>query len=178
MKALIRLFLILLILTISQSNAENVFVEAGERFNINPALLYSIAVVESSLSPYAIGVKGASCNDFPEVRCFGKKGWISLFPETKEEAVKVLDTVLRKGLYYDLGLMQISRKEIERRGFDPFSLLSVRENVFTGALILSEKIKKYGYTWEAVWRYNGRKSYMWKVRKVLLNYIQEVRDGR
>jgi len=167
MKVLTRLFLILLILT-TKSNAGNIFVEAGRKYNINPGLLYAIAVVESSLNPYAISVKGGSCREFPSVRCYERKGVVSLYPDSLSHARKVLQQVLGRGYYFDVGLMQISKYELERRGLDPFELLDYRKNTFVGAEILAEKIKRYGYSWEAVWRYNGRYSYAWKVREVYL----------
>jgi len=171
MKVLIHLFLITLIL-ISKSNAENIFVEAGERYNINPGLLYAIAVVESSLNPYAISIKGGSCREFPSVKCYEGKKFVSLYPDSLSLARKVLQKVLERGYYFDVGLMQISRYELKRRGIDPFELLDYRKNTFVGAEILAEKIKRYGYSWEAVWRYNGRPSYAWKVREVYLRYFR------
>jgi len=169
MRELRLLLLMLLILTIPLNvYSDNLFVKVGKDFGISPQLLYAIAVVESGVKPYAIGVKGARCRDFKEITCYQRGKWVSLYPENYEEAERVLRIILKKDLHYDLGLMQISKFEIERRGLDPFSLLDYKKNLELGARILYEKIQKYGYSWEAVWRYNGRIDYAWKVRAILL----------
>lgn len=58
----------------------------------------------------------------------------------------------------DLGLMQINSKHLPRLrklGIDEQQLKDPCMSIIVGASILSDMMKRYGYTWEAVGAYNA-----------------------
>lgn len=72
----------------------------------------------------------------------------------------------------DYGVMQINESNFSNLGLNNQTIFDVCTNVKAGAAVLSEKMKSYGTTWEAVGAYNARTphkrmSYAWKVYSVM-----------
>lgn len=69
---------------------------------------------------------------------------------------KLISKPNRNGTY-DIGLMQVNSVHLPRLreyGIDKSTLLDGCASTYIGAWILSEKIKRYGYTWKAIAAYN------------------------
>jgi soluble lytic murein transglycosylase-like protein len=82
---------------------------------------------------------------------------------------------------YDMGLMQINSahlKTLEKHGLvDKRYIWDPCYNIYVGAWVLSQCIKKYGYTWTAIGCYNAqtpwkRKKYSYKVYKAIEPYLK------
>lgn len=129
------------------------FDDAAKKYNINPLLLKAIADVESNNHPYAINVNknGSSVK--------------AVFTSSKKTAIDYIRHFERTGYNYDVGLGQINIRNIKRYGMDSKELLNPCKNLHASAMLLKGLIERYGYTWEAVWRYNGSKDYAVKVYK-------------
>jgi hypothetical protein len=132
------------------------FEEAAAKYGLNPKLLYAIARVESNFNPYAINVNkdGRSLKEY--------------YPEHKWEAKKVLHYLIENGYNFDVGIAQINVVNIRRWGLDPYQLLDPCTNLDVSARLLKELINRYGLSWQAIWHYNGRPSYAYKVYNALM----------
>ena len=152
---------------------------AAARYGVSPLLLEAIALVESRANPFAIGIKAKRGRAQLLKELFDEAGvpyvltrqtdyWIfSVFPESRERARWVIKAAADLSVTYDVGLMQINKLWIDRYNLEPEWLLDSCYAYKWGAFVLSRMIERYGYTWEAVWHYNGRKDYAVKVfRKV------------
>ena len=149
--------------------------DAAARYGVSPLLLEAIALEESGANPFAVGIKtkGKKAQLLKEL--FDKAGvlyvltrqsnyWIfSVFPESRERARWVIKVAADLSVTYDVGLMQINKLWIDRYDLEPEWLLDSCYAYEWGAFVLSRMIDRYGYTWEAVWHYNGRKDYAVKV---------------
>ena len=65
---------------------------------------------------------------------------------------------MNKNGSYDTGMMQINSTWIptlERKGINKSVLLNPCASAYIGAWILSDNIKRYGYTWRAIGAYNS-----------------------
>lgn len=77
---------------------------------------------------------------------------------------------------YDVGIMQINsswNKKLLSMGITEKMLFSPCQNIYVGAWILSNNIKRYGYNWTAIQRYNGKDAelkYAKKVYKKIMEY--------
>ena len=111
------------------------FEEAGQVYNISPALLWAISKEESGFDPYAVNVNQDGT--------------------------------------YDYGHMQINSWWANKVGAAVWaSLGDPCQCTKVGAWILSECIRKHGYTWEGVGCYHAKKRgrrvwYAWKIKHVL-----------
>ncbi len=132
------------------------FEQAAMRYGVNVKLLYAIAKVESDFNPYAINVNanGRSIKEY--------------YPENKYQAKMVLDYLLSHGYNFDVGIAQINIVNIKRWGLDPYSLLDPCYNLDVSARLLKNLIDRYGLNWQAIWHYNGRPSYAYKVYHALI----------
>lgn len=132
------------------------FIEAANKYGVRPRLLYAIAKVESDFNPYAINVNahGRSIKVY--------------YPENKDQAKVVLNYLLSHGYNFDLGIAQINIVNIRSMGLDPYKLLDPCQNLDVSAILLKSLINRYGFNWQAIWRYNGRPSYAYKVYHALL----------
>jgi len=149
--------------------------QAGRTYGVSPLLLEAIAQVESSDNPLSVGALVSSVRarlvydqlvnlSVPfTVRPYGRRYLFSISPESKGQAERVLKVVSTYADTYDVGLMQINKLWIEKYSLKPEWLLDRCYNLKWGAYVLSRMVAKYGYTWNAVWHYNGRKDYAEKV---------------
>lgn len=133
------------------------FNEAAARYNIPPALLVAIAKVESGFRPWVININ----HNGQSVKVIN--------PKTYEEAVYYLNYLHQNGYNYDVGIGQINVSNIKRFRIEPVLLLDPCNNLMVSAHILRENINRYGFTWDAIWRYNGRKDYAYKVYRALIS---------
>jgi Transglycosylase SLT domain. len=132
------------------------FEQAANKYGVNVKLLYAIAKVESDFNPYAINVNanGRSIKEY--------------YPKNKYQAKIVLNYLLRHGYNFDVGIAQINIINIKRWGLDPYALLDPCYNLDVSAKLLRELVDRYGLSWQAVWHYNGRPSYAYKVYHALI----------
>lgn len=125
-----------------------IFEQAGNEYDVDPVLLYSIALVESAV-------------DTP-----GKAGFVNPFPwtlrtdkpyygSTREQAEKELLRLLENRKSVDVGLMQVNTKWHGHRVKNPLDLLDPLTNVRVAAAILSEQIDKAKDAETAVGRYHS-----------------------
>lgn len=151
------LLIALIIKTVSATDLNRCFNEAAARYSIPPAILVAIAKVESGFRPWVININ----HNGQSVKVIN--------PKTYEEAVYYLTYLHQNGYNYDVGIGQINVANIRRFGINPVSLLDPCNNLMVSAYILRENINRYGFTWEAIWRYNGRRDYAYKVYKALIS---------
>ena len=116
-----------------------------------PALVKTIARQESGLNPLAVNVAGKSH-----------------YPDTREEAERLIRNALAAGKSFDVGKMQINSWWMERFSIDPFSLLDPDVNEAWGKRILAEEIARHGLNWKAVGKYHSPdlergRQYAWRV---------------
>jgi len=174
-------FFLLLLLPagITEVLAGDCTIEAATYYNVSPILIEAIQEVESMKNPYAISVQFYS-DRRREIQRFkeflrglgvrfafvsGKHVLFSVFPDSIWKARKILERITINSAVrtYDIGLMQINRFWIEKYNLNPVWLLDGCYNVKWGSYILSDLVNRYGYSWEAVWRYNGSKRYIDRV---------------
>lgn len=114
---------------------DSVFEKAGMEYNVDPVLLYSIALVESAI-------------DAPEKGFLKPSPWTlrtnkPYYAKSKQEAEALLDRLIQTNKSIDVGMMQINLKWHGHRVKSPKELLDPLTNVRTGAQIISEQIKRY-----------------------------------
>lgn len=114
---------------------DSVFEKAGMEYNVDPILLYSIALVESAI-------------DAPEKGFLKPSPWTlrtnkPYYAKSKQEAEALLDHLIQTNKSIDVGMMQINLKWHGHRVKSPKELLDPLTNVRTGAQIISEQIKRY-----------------------------------
>lgn len=113
----------------------SVFEKAGMEYNVDPILLYSIALVESAI-------------DAPEKGFLKPSPWTlrtnkPYYAKTQKEAEIQLERLMKKHKSVDVGMMQINLKWHGHRVKSPKDLLDPMTNVRVGAQIISEQIKRY-----------------------------------
>ena len=153
--------------------------DAAVRYGVSPLLLEAIALVESGANPFTVGIKAEPKEAQLLRKLFDEAGvpyvltkqsnyWVlSVFPESQGRASWVIKVAADLAVTYDAGLMQINKLWIDRYNLEPEWLLDKCYAYEWGAFVLSRMIKRYGYSWEAIWHYNGRRDYAVKVfRKV------------
>jgi len=132
-------------------------------------LVVAIADVESSFDPLVINVNNSKLKCPHGAKCsYYSKGTV-IRPYSLESAQKILKELHRKGYNYDVGLMQINRSWIDKYNLPPKVFLEEEYNALFGAFILRKLLDKYGYE-EAIWRYNGNRSYLRKVLQKVNSY--------
>lgn len=100
-------------------------------------LALAIARHESGMNPWAVNVAG--------------RGFM---PGSKAEALRLADYAWRKGLSFDVGLMQVNSAWLRKLGITPELALEPRANVILGVWILDKEIKRHGLNWRAVASYH------------------------
>jgi len=138
-------------------------------YNVPFKLLVAIADVESSFNNLVINVNRERVKCPFSAKCIYYKGGTVIKPNSEEDAKHLLKFLHRKGYNYDVGLMQINRLWIEKYNLPPEAFLDTSYNALFGAFILRRLLNKYGYP-EAIWRYNGERSYLKKVLQKLNSY--------
>lgn len=133
------------------------FIEASSKYGIPTGLLIAIAKVESGFRPWVININ----SNGQSVKV--------IEPKSLDEAAYYLRYLHQNGYNYDVGIGQINVANIRRFGIDPILLLDPCNNLLVSAHILRENINRYGFTWDAIWRYNGRRDYAYKVYRALIS---------
>jgi len=80
----------------------------------------------------------------------------------------------------DRGLMQINSwwdKELKERGVNPENLLEGCLNIFVGAWVLKEEMKRKGYSWAAVGNYHTGETKNKNARKRGNKYVERVEQN-
>jgi len=77
----------------------------------------------------------------------------------------------------DLGLMQINTIHLNEMGIKPKHLLNPDINIHVAAILLSDLIKKYGYSWDSIGKYHSRtmkhkRKWVKKVKKHITNILK------
>ena len=114
-----------------------VFEKAGEKFNVDPELIYSIAIVESAVTSEDFGRKYV--NPHP----YALRTDRPHYPKTRSEANRVLKSLLRKNKSVDVGLCQINTLWHGYRVSKITDLLDLQINANVAAKILSESIDRH-----------------------------------
>lgn len=130
--------------------SSSVFGDAARHFSIDPYLLYSIALVESShgagnrlVAPYPYALRSAQLG--------------AEYPATKQEAEIALVNHLsnaRKLHSVDVCLMQVNLGWNGHRVKNPSDLLDLKTCVFTGAAILKDALASTQNLYQAIGRYH------------------------
>ena len=144
---------------------------ASLRYRVPFLLLVAIADVESSFNPLVISINGKRIKCPQGATCTYSKKRTVIKPFSKESATRILKELHRKGYNYDVGLMQINRIWIDKYKLPPEVFLDERYNALFGAFILRQLLNRFGYQ-EAIWRYNGSRSYLQKVQSKLESYTK------
>ncbi len=117
-----------------------VFETAGKKYHIDPALLYSISLVESAVRADKKGGKEALITPSPWTLRTRRKPY---YAKSKEEAEALLAQLLKVNKSVDIGLMQINSRWHKSRVKRVADLLDPLTNVSVAAEILSDLFKKY-----------------------------------
>ena len=117
------------------------FEKACNGTNIPSKVALAIAKHESGLNAYAVNVAGTG-----------------YMPDSREEALEIIEAAEAAGASYDVGLMQINNQWFNRLGVSPASLLEPEKNIEIGVKILAGEFKKHGKNWTAVGYYHSPNS--------------------
>lgn len=115
---------------------KQIFETAGQEFNVDPLLLYSIAIVESAAE---IPSKKGYVKPSPWTLRTEKPFYATNRREAEIELVRLLKTTNS----VDVGMMQINTRWHGHRVSHPVDLLDPLTNVRVAAQILSEQIDRY-----------------------------------
>ncbi|MBO4336133.1 MAG: lytic transglycosylase domain-containing protein [Desulfovibrio sp.] len=128
------------------------FQKCGRYFGIPYQLLMAIARQESDCRPLVINIAGRDH-----------------YPGSASEALDLIRQAKARGQSYDVGLMQINSQWLQRFGISAELLLEPRNNIFMGAYILAQEIRRSGLSWQAVGHYHS------KSRKRAENYAGKIK---
>ncbi len=137
------------------------YYEASQTYGVPIELLLAITKVESDFQYYCINENGHGASIWS--KCYGDFG----------SAYMVAKHMYDRGDNIDVGLMQINSANIKDHGWSLASVLDPCTNVFYGAYLLRKNIDRYGFNWRAVWHYNGRRDYAFKVFRALESINRE-----
>jgi len=151
------------------------FAKVGRAYGVNPLVLRAIAQVESSLHPYAIGIRringrpraGEIRGLIGEVRIAVGPSTLGVFPDTPTQALRLISYLEAGGFAFDVGLCQLSSQTLRDYGLRPAWVLEPEYNLAWAAYHLARLFTKHGYSWNAVWRYNGRRGYAVLVQRAV-----------
>ena len=111
-----------------------IYETAGVEFDIDPVLLYSVALVESATDAED---GSATISPYPWTLRSNRP----FYAKTRKEAEEELARILKRGSSVDVGLMQVNTKWHGYRVKNLADLLDPLTNVRTGAAILSERLR-------------------------------------
>jgi soluble lytic murein transglycosylase-like protein len=123
-----------------------------KKFGIPKALAMAIARQESGMHPYILNLAGKDVH-----------------PASAEESLEMAGRAERRGISYDVGIMQVNSYWIRKYRIPLRLLLQPRSNIYMGCWILKQEINRYGLNWKAVGRYHSPTS--WRAA----NYAKRVR---
>jgi soluble lytic murein transglycosylase-like protein len=141
-------------------NYEEIITQACALWEVPPRLALAVAQVESGLNPWAVNIGGRSYQ-----------------PETREEALLLIDRAWKQGASFDVGLMQINSFWMRRFNLNPHLLLEPRNNAVMGVWILAQEIKRFGLNWKAIANYHTPvKKNPKRGKAYALSVIQQIRN--
>jgi soluble lytic murein transglycosylase-like protein len=108
------------------------------KFGIPKSLAMAIARQESGMNPLVLNLAGKDVH-----------------PKNAKTALAVAQWAERRGMSYDVGLMQINSYWIRKYKISLHTLLNPRNNIYVGCWILRQEILRHGYSWKAVGRYHS-----------------------
>lgn len=113
-----------------------VFEKAGDHYNLDPLLIYSVALIESGTNDESLenGVSPYPWTLRSDRPFYGKN---------RRDAERELARLLSEKKSVDVGLMQINVRWHGHRVKNPMDLLDPLKNVMVGASILDERIRQY-----------------------------------
>lgn len=114
------------------------FDRACARYRVPKQLLLAIAHTESRLYPWAVNVSGKSYR-----------------PSSRTQALQIIHAARKRGLSYDVGMMQINNWWLKRLRISPEQALEPQNNILLGAYILASELRRHGYNWRAVGAYHS-----------------------
>ncbi|MDR2572787.1 MAG: lytic transglycosylase domain-containing protein [Desulfovibrio sp.] len=134
------------------------------KFGIPKALAMAIARQESDMRPLCINLAGKD-----------------VYPATVEDALEVAKNAQRRGISYDVGIMQVNSYWIRKYKIPLHLLLQPRSNIYMGCWILKQEIDRYGLNWLAVGRYHSptdwrARDYSVKIKRHLRNILVAYSD--
>lgn len=126
--------------------------DIARQTQVSPTLLQAIVFVESRGHPWAININARS-------------GAHAIVPRTEAEARQIVRALASTSSNFDVGLAQINSRQFRALGVEPEALLDPCRNLLAAGTILKQLIHRYGESWTAVMRYNGKNpAYAWRVR--------------
>lgn len=149
----------------AQQLNSSAFGEAAKAYDIDPYLLYAVALVESGhgagagqVSPHPYAIRSAALG--------------AEYPESREAA----ETTLQKHIKHsaslrsvDVCLMQVNLGWNGFRVESPFDLLDLQTCISTGAAILRDALKASSDLYQAIGRYHT-----WEEGKTAMEYAKRV----
>lgn len=113
-----------------------VFYRAGMYYQIDPKLIYAVALAESSY------LHGRKSDHLVAPHKFALRANKAYYPKTQEDAESTLKELLAKNDSVDIGIMQINSKWHGKTVKKIEHLLDVEVNVFVGTRILVNAINR------------------------------------
>ena len=118
---------------------------------VPPKVALAIAKHESGLNPFAVNVAGASH-----------------MPNSREEALGIIQQAESAGRSFDVGLMQINNQWHSKLGVTAESLLDPELSIQMGVQILAGEFERHGKNWNAVGYYHSPNvsrglNYSWQI---------------
>jgi len=137
MRGLLTSFLLAMSQTVLAINlAGTVFDFAGKKYEVDPALLYSIAIVESAV----VSNQG---QDYVNPSPLALRTDRPYYPKTRTEAERLLKSLLKKNKSVDVGLCQVNTLWHGYRVTKLADLLDAQINANVAAKVLSENIERF-----------------------------------
>lgn len=133
---------------------------AAKRVGVKPvAIMEVLATVESRMNPYAIHLSaryplGAALRaaKIPfTAYTSGDRYHYVVTPKNYTQAAGILEWAQTTTVWYDVGLLQIFRGNVERYKLNPVALLNPRNNAIVGSYIFKQCSDRYpGNFWAAI----------------------------
>ncbi len=131
----IYIFILISITSILQADSKSLYETIGKKYNIDAKVISSLAEIESKQNQYAVGLMSKSNEhtldaayalDYYHIKNSVAKNLktIQVRSKTKKEALIAISIAEKLGLDYDVGLMQINRRNIISLNLDINHLLS------------------------------------------------------